>query len=63
MTNNRWIRTNCGFAGRNGYLVKIKGGYNGYFYCDNEFFTFTLASEGKHFLDHPEKFGDAEVTG
>ena len=63
MAESRWIRTNCGFAGRNGYLIKVKGGYNGYLYGDTEFFTFNLAAEGKHFLDHPEKFGDAEVTG
>ena len=62
MPNNRWIRTNNGFAGRNGYLMKVGGWYNGYLYGDNEFFTFRLASEGKHFLDHPEKFGRAEVT-
>ena len=62
MPDTRWIRTNNGFAGRNGYLLKVKGGYNGYFYGDHEFFTFSLASEGKHFLDHPETFGGAEVT-
>ena len=50
--DGRWIRTNNGFAGRNGYLIKVKGGYNGYLYGDAEFFTFSLAAEGKRFLDH-----------
>ncbi|HUX46728.1 MAG TPA: hypothetical protein VMV58_01820 [Desulfosporosinus sp.] len=55
MADTRWIRVHGGMAGRNGYLVKIKGGYTGYFYADPEpVATFTLASEGKHFFDNPE---------
>lgn len=61
MPDIRWIRTNNGFAGRNGYLIKVKGGYNGYLYGESELFTFNLASEGKHFLDNPTKTG-IEVT-
>jgi hypothetical protein len=46
-----WIKTINGYAGRKGYIVKVKGGYNGYFYTDPNFFPFNLASEAKHFFD------------
>ena len=60
--DGRWIRTNNGFAGRNGYLIKVKGGYNGYLYGDAEFFTFNLAAEGKRFLDN-SKATNLDTTG
>lgn len=49
---NKWIRTNAGFAGKNGYLIKIKGGYQAYVYGDREFAYMNLASEAKKYLDN-----------
>ena len=64
MTNNRWIRTNCGFAGRNGYIIKVRSGYDGYFYGDPNSFGFTHASEAKKALDNPKNLAPVgiEVT-
>lgn len=49
---NKWIRTNAGFAGKNGYLIKIKGGYQAYVYGDSDFFITQLASDAKKYLDN-----------
>lgn len=49
---NKWIRTSAGFAGKNGYLIKIKGGYQAYVYGDNDFFITQLASDAKKYLDN-----------
>ncbi len=74
MPNNRWIRTFNGYAGRNGYIIKTKTGFDGYFYADGncspvDALHFGQAHEAKKFMDDRKSFGDltdaihgAEVT-
>jgi hypothetical protein len=56
MNDPRWIRTNKGYAGRNGFLIKSEEGFECYEYGNPEkLYTLTLARDAKAILDKSEK--------